>query len=76
MFQAGEATAAKRHLCAIMVGLSSPSHCVRQVAKGVDMTLIDLGLWIVLAALFALVPFGCIMTRSRKVDAPDGGKSP
>jgi hypothetical protein len=34
------------------------------------MTLIDLGLVLILAALLAIIPFGCIMTRQKKLDAP------
>jgi len=30
----------------------------------------DVALWIILAALIALVPAGCIMTRSKKKDEP------
>jgi hypothetical protein len=36
------------------------------------MTLIDLGLLLILAALIAIVPIGCRMTRQKKLDAPRG----
>jgi hypothetical protein len=29
----------------------------------VTMTLVDIALWIILAALIAIVPIGCVMTR-------------
>jgi hypothetical protein len=32
----------------------------------VTMTLTDIALWIILVALIAIVPIGCVMTRSGK----------
>jgi hypothetical protein len=34
------------------------------------MTLTNLGLWLVLVGLIAIVPIGCIMTRQKKADVP------
>jgi hypothetical protein len=34
------------------------------------MTLMNVGLWLVLVAMLAIVPIGCIMTRQKKTDAP------
>jgi hypothetical protein len=33
---------------------------------GDDMTMTDVALWIILAALIVLVPVGCILTRQTK----------
>jgi hypothetical protein len=35
-------------------------------AMEVTMTLVDIALWFILAALIAIVPIGCVMTRSGK----------
>jgi len=35
------------------------------------MNLINIGLWLILIAMFVLLPCGCIMTRPRKKDAPE-----
>lgn len=52
------------------------SHSARQAGfVGDDMTLINLLLWLNLAALLALVPIGCIMTRPNKKDATQADKS-
>ena len=39
------------------------------------MTLINLSLWLIFAALIAIVPIGCYMTRPGKKDAPQAEKS-
>jgi len=37
------------------------------------MTLVNLGLWLVLVGLLAIIPCGCIMTRPKnKLDTPRG----
>jgi hypothetical protein len=36
------------------------------------MTLTNLGLLLILAALIAIIPFGCIMTRQKKANEPRG----
>lgn len=42
---------------------------------GSTMTLINLGLWLVLAALIAIIPFGCVMTRpGKKKEVPQADK--
>jgi hypothetical protein len=54
----------------------SGSHSLRQAGfVGDDMTLINLLLWLVFAALIAIVPIGCIMTRPSKKAAPQAEKS-
>jgi hypothetical protein len=35
------------------------------------MNLTNIGLWLILIAMIALIPCGCIMTRPRKKDAPE-----
>lgn len=30
------------------------------------MTMIDVALWIILAAIIAIVPIGCVLTREKK----------
>jgi hypothetical protein len=44
--------------------VSAASEIQRQ--WGDDMTMTDVGLWIIFAALIALVPAGCILTRPTK----------
>jgi len=36
----------------------------------------NIGLWLVLIAMIALIPCGCIMTRPRKKDAPESSAIP
>jgi hypothetical protein len=38
------------------------------------MTLTNLGLWLVLVGLLAIVPIGCIMTRPEKKEVPQAEK--
>jgi hypothetical protein len=55
--------------------VNAATACVRW-RVGVAMTLIDLGLWLVLAGLVVIIPFGCIMTRQkRNLDQPRGDLS-
>jgi hypothetical protein len=35
------------------------------------MNPVNIGLWLILIATIVLIPCGCIMTRSRKKDAPE-----
>jgi len=77
MFQAEPQSAARRalvrrHRRSIVTAAIT---CVRWLV-GVDMTLTNLGLWVILAALLALIPCGCIMTRPSKKDAPQADKGP
>jgi len=32
------------------------------------MTMTDAALWLILIAILAIVPIGCVMTRSKKID--------
>jgi hypothetical protein len=33
-----------------------------------DMTMTDAALWLILIALLAIIPIGCVMTRPKKKD--------
>jgi hypothetical protein len=35
---------------------------------GTDMTMTDAALWLILIALVAIIPIGCVMTRPKKKD--------
>jgi hypothetical protein len=41
---------------------------------GSTMTLVNLALWLIFAALIALIPIGCIMTRPNKKVVPEADK--
>jgi hypothetical protein len=73
MLQVKQQTATSKRLCTAPIGLSlpKPSHASDGV-WGSTMTLTNLGLWLVLIGLLAIIPFGCIMTRQKKLDTPRG----